>query len=332
MNNFNMAWGNSICIRQAFVEAMNPIVVLFNINDFRDMGYTEHNGDPELIEATRAVLERQTGIRYEHIVLTNGATGGIVVALTALRNNTSIGDCVYTSPAPFFRMYPDIIKNAGLDHLQTEHFSKHESGIVLLDNPSNPKGTLYHGDHGISKYGRHILIFDSVYFTKSFIGKHMPAPPIHDINVGSYSKMTGLNGVRVGFCATNNPLIYERLKQAVGSHYCGLSHAQNTITKQLIKNVDWDLFENLAQKKLDDNRTEWSKLEKYFDDTPVYPIGMFFWSTADKACKDLLDSARVTYFPGSKLHATDDFIRINLGQDCQLVKDAVKAVLAEDKI
>lgn len=326
-NRFNLGWGSSVAIRKAFIEASLDCYITFDSEDILKMDYTDHTGDPYLIELTREIIERQTGIKYNHIVLTHGATGGLVVALTALRNVCSAETNVCTTPAPFFRMYPDIIKNAGFNHLQTNDFTDLNPSIILLDSPSNPLGKIHIGNIP----GKHTIIFDSVYHTKSYMSKFYE-PPAHDINVGSYSKMIGINGIRVGWVATQDGLIYERLKEAAAAHYCGLSHPQATILRGLISNVHWDNFELYAQRKLDANREEWSKLEKYFGGTAVYPVGMFFYSAADQACRDLLDRSGVTYFGGEKLHHTKEYLRINLGQDIELVRDAVKAILAEDKI
>jgi aspartate/methionine/tyrosine aminotransferase len=332
MTKFDLGWGESVAVRKAFVEASGNFFIPFNNKDIVEMGYTPHEGDPAMIEATRKVIERQTGIRYDYIVLTHGATGGLHVALNALKQQVRY-ESVVTAPAPFFRMYPSIIKSAGFEHEEEVNFSKIDrSAVILVDSPSNPIGNLWTGDLGMVRTDNKMVVWDSVYHTGSYLPKiHLP-PPNHVLNVGSFSKMTGINGIRVGWVATNNGSLYERLKECVATEYCGLSSAQNRIILDLVKHCDWDAFEQGARRKLDGNREEWSKLEKYFGDTTVYPIGMFYYSRADQSCKDLLDRAGITYFPGSKLYHNDDFIRINLGQDVELVRDAVKAILAEDKI
>lgn len=339
MNKFPLGWGESVAVRKSFVEASGNFYIPFNNEDIINMGYTPHEGDPAMIEATRKIIERQTGIHYDYIVLTHGATGALHVALTSLER---IGfDDIYTLPAPFFRMYPDIIRNSGLYRSsQVEDFSDQTPGIVLIDSPSNPLGVIHSGDLRLTSNGfisptldyRHVVVWDSVYHTGSYLPRNVKVPPAHDINVGSYSKMTGINGIRIGWVATNNGIFYERIKQVVAANYCGLSAAQNRIALDLVTHVDWDLFEAKSRNKLDANREEWSKLEKYFGDKAVYPVGMFYYAPADVACRELLDKVGVTYFGGEQLHHTKEFLRINLGQDVELVRDAVKAILAEDKI
>lgn len=341
MSNFkaDLGWGESVAVRKSFVEASGNFFIPFHNEDIINMGYTPHEGDPAMIEEIRKILERQTGINYAHVVLTHGATGALNVALGAFVQSEFYYE-VYTHKAPFFRMYPDIIKNCGYIHKEVEQFNHLSPGIVLIDSPSNPLGKLHTADFGKTDGGYvwgadcvdHIVIWDSVYHTPSYLPKGTVVPPKHAINIGSLSKMTGINGIRIGWVATNDSLIYERLKMAAAAEYCGLSAAQNRIALDLVTHVDWDSFEAKARNKLDANREEWSRLEKYFGGTPVYPVGMFFYAPADDACKSLLDRAGVTYFGGEKLHHDSDHIRINIGQDVELVRDAVKAILSEDKI
>lgn len=328
----DLAWGHSICVRKAFVESIHPFLVYFNSYDVLKMDYTDHSGDLELIDMTRDIVERQVGIKYKHIFLTNGATGGLSIVLTSLK---LLGNKeVVTNFAPFFRMYPDIIENCGLKHSQSNDFKLCEPSLVLLDNPANPTGRLYLGDPTVSNelLNPHKVIFDSVYYSKTYLPKIGAIVPKHDINVGSYSKMTGVNGIRIGYVALNDDILATAIESVVAATYCGLSHPQYTVTKYLVKNVDWDMFELKSKSNLDNNRSEWSKLEKYFGDHKVNDCGMFYWAPADKSCKDLLDRAGVTYFLGSKLYHNDDFVRINIGQDMEVVRDAVKAIIAEDKI
>lgn len=329
---FNLGWGYSVAVRKAFVENIGNFNCTFTNQDVLDMDYHAHDGEPTMIEETRKVIERQTGIRYEHIVLTNGATGALNVALTALKNATCF-ESVITPPAPFFRMYPDIIKNASFEHIQEELSNKiYWSTIILIDSPSNPTGKIYNGALNLHTGTNKKIIWDSVYHTKSYLPKGHFAAPTHDLNVGSYSKMTGANGIRIGWIATNDSLLFPRIQEAVAPSYCGLSAAQNKVTLELLKRVDWDSFEKKAKQNLDANREEWSKLEKYFGDTPVYDVGMFYYAPMDAACKRLLDNAGASYFLGSQLGHNDDHGRINVGQDMDIVKNAVKAILAEDKI
>ncbi|MCF1526692.1 hypothetical protein, partial [Escherichia coli] len=61
------------------------------------------------------------------------------------------------------------------------------------------------------------------------------------------------------------------------------------------------------------------------------PNGMFFWGYADEKCQDLLAKSGVVWTPGERLGATNDHVRINLGQSCTSIQKAVKEILKNDR-
>jgi aspartate/methionine/tyrosine aminotransferase len=95
---------------------------------------------------------------------------------------------------------------------------------------------------------------------------------------------------------------------------------------------DWTRFESRAQENLNDNRTEFSKLEKFFGHTPINKYGMFYYAPIDAACHKLLTRSGIIWSPGSDLGATNDFGRFNVGQDMAMTKEAVQTILKNDKI
>jgi len=180
------------------------------------------------------------------------------------------------------------------------------------------------------------IIWDMVYYGNVYAPHKLTRhpQPQHDILVGSYSKLTGLNGLRVGWIACNDENSYLEMKKLVTSEYCGISAASTKIIKETAGKFNehhWNFFEWLAQSRLDCNRGEFSKLEKFFGGQPVGPYGMFYYAPTDKACRKLLEKSGVIWSPGSHLGTTDDFGRFNIGQDIELVKKAVATVLKNDK-
>jgi aspartate/methionine/tyrosine aminotransferase len=327
MKEFNLGWGNAVCVRQAFLEGLDNRIILFPLND-TNLNYTPHDGDPLLIDITRRVIERQVGPTYKHIFLTNGAAGGVTIALRAYAQQGY--KTAYTRPAPYFPIYPAMIGSAGLKHVYGIPYTDCLRPVFLVDSPANPTGEIEP-----YAYPGRVIIWDAVYHSRVYTnGNEQPIKA--EAVIGSYSKLLGLNGIRTGWVATNDDLLAERLKSLVTAEYCGLSSASNAVLLNVLRNgrskYFWENFENKARTYLDNNRTEWSKLEKYFDDTPVVINGMFYFSHADKKCQELLTKASVVWTTGSSLGVDDTFVRINLGQDCKLVREAVKAVLKADKI
>ena len=322
---YDLGWGESVAVREAFLSTLGGSSVTFDNSALQDLGYPEHEGDPRLIELTRQIIKRNFGRDYNHILITNGATGGVTIALRSLAKSYEY--CI-VRPPPYFRFYPSMIQAAGLQILERDN--NHVDGVYLVDSLSNPEGKFSSMERNDL---RSPIVWDGVYFGNVYAPGIHPKP-VHDVLVGSYSKLTGLNGLRVGWIACNDPSGYQIMKRLVTAEYCGISAASTKIILDTAGRMNptlWTIFEKTANYKLDFNRGEWSKLEKYFGNVPVNKYGMFYYAPTDKSCRRLLEKSGVIWSPGSHLGTSDDFGRFNLGQDCRLIKNAVKAILDTDK-
>ena len=321
MSVFNLSWGNSVCVRESFLNTYHGNPLVLTKEDLSLYNYPEHSGDPELVEITRKVIKRQTGQEYKHVFLVNGATGGVMIALRAMKQR-GVEICI-TRKAPYYVKYPLIINTAGLEHVEKDDESR--DGVNLVDWPSNPLGL-------IDSFGSFDIptIVDGVYLNNVYMSVRIPAP-FHDIMIGSYSKLTGINGIRVGWLATNDSNLARRFDSLVTAEYCGLDTASSQILRHTLKGFDWPRFEALARLKLDMNREEWSRLEKFFGGTLVSPIGMFYYSPMDKKAQEIFAKAGVVWTKGSDLGANDGFARFNLGAKNEVIKQTVKAILKADR-
>lgn len=324
----DLSWGHAVCVRSAFLDQTTGRPVVFGLKELEDMNYPPHEGDSDLIEITRKVIERQVGPTYNRILLTNGATGGVTLALRAYSKRGH--NVAFTRTAPYFPIYPSMIDSAGLKHkIEADHRDETDNPVGLIDSPMNPYGTIVDSCNiGMP------VVWDAVYHSKVYTnGNYKPIGC--DVLVGSYSKLLGLNGLRTGWVATNDELLYLRLKDLVTAEYCGLSSASTSILLQLLGQFEddrwWEGFEWSARYNLDYNRGEWRKLEKYFGGHEVSPNGMFYYAQLDNSAKKLMLKSNVIWTPGSNLGTNDEFARFNLGQDCKLVRDAVKQVLKNDR-
>ncbi len=327
---FNMGWGNSIAVRSAFIQSLTGRDVVFTMKDLGEMDYPPHDGDQTLIDLTRRVIERQVGPTYRYILLTNGATGGVTLALRAYKKRGC--NTVFTRSPPYFPIYPAQIASAGLIHrTETDDKPEGDRPVALIDSPTNPHGVIVNEGERFSMP----MIWDAVYHNRVYTSGNYK-PMACDVIVGSYSKLLGINGLRTGWIATNDPLLYERLKELVTAEYCGLSSASTIILLRILGQFKddrwWEGFEREARFNLDYNREEWSKLNGYFGGVPVSPIGMFYYSYMDDACKELMAKSGISWTTGSSLGTHDDFGRFNLGQDCRVVRNAVREVLKNDRI
>lgn len=326
---FDLMWGESVCVRKALCDTLprsfGSTIDKYGLMEFK---YPKHEGDPGLVEVTKVIIERQTGLKPKHVFIVNGATGGIVTALRAYFQH-GFKYCLTDRP-PYFSLYPDMIKNSGLIHLNQDFARAGNAGkVLLIDSPANPTGVVTEVTK--SEDSDVEIVWDAVYHNRVYtISNNLPIPS-HDIMVGSYSKLLGLNGIRMGWVATDDDELAKTLGQVITAEYVGLSYASTNLLLDVMSNMDWNQFEIEAKEALMRNKAEWKKVIKYFGNQEVPLNGMFYYSYLDNAAKELLEAAGVQYMPGSAMGATDDYGRFNLGQDCAVIEDAVKSILETDK-
>jgi aspartate/methionine/tyrosine aminotransferase len=321
---FDLAWGNSVAVREAFLNTYHGNPMVLAREELATYDYPTHEGDPALVEVTRQVIKRQTDQEYKHVFLTNGATGGVVIALRAYAQK-GMEFCM-TREAPYYGRYPSMIAATGLKQIEENPRYPINTTVILLDLPSNPLGMISQiGPRGLA------TVIDGVYMNRVY-SQIMYGLPQHDAMVGSYSKLLGINGIRVGWLATNDDILAERFRDLVTAEYCGLSTASTDILLHTLQGLNWDRFEQYAKLKLDCNREEWVELERFFGGMPVPANGMFYYGPMDKKAQEIFEKAGIIWTKGSTMGTDDGFARFNLGQNNELIENAVKAVLKEDRI
>lgn len=323
MNKYDLSWGHSVCVREAFVRYCK-ISTVITPQILMKYDYPAHEGDQALIGITADVIMKTLGLTYKHIFITSGATGGCVIAMRAY-SQMGYNYC-FTRQSPYYIRYPKMIEASGLIHT-TNPLINHQRTIAMIDLPSNPLGSMK-----VPAFIGLPVILDAVYLNQVYMAPSLIKYIPHDVLIGSYSKLLGINGIRLGYIATNDDQLAASIGELVTSEYSGLSMASQDILIGTLSDFDWNNFFPYARFKLDMNREQFQKIEKLFGDIPVNPIGMFHYCPVDKKAKELLNKAEVKYVKGSSMGTDDNFGRFNLGQDNRLVEEAVKAILKADKI
>jgi aspartate/methionine/tyrosine aminotransferase len=271
------------------------------------------------------IVKNSTGAEYKYCVLVSGAQMGVAAGLKALEKN--FGEWVFHDDLYFLR-YPQMIKTLGLTRMNRQWFD-HDGGILLTASPSNPTGEI---DKEFV-YKPESTIWDAAYhneiYTSPVASAYLPRPN-HSMMVGSLGKLTGINGLRLGWVATNDALLAEEVKVQHYNLTLGVSTTSLGILENLLNKVNLTDFFINANHALNDNRSELSKLEYLFA-RPVPKYGMFWFTEADSAVRKLLEKAKVTYVEGKECGGSADTLRITMGQTRSLTKDMVKAVLKGDK-
>lgn len=287
-------------------------------------GYPKHGGEPVLIDLVRKLVLKLTGKNYKHILITAGCTNAIGAYVHAIKKSDTK---VMSSRSLYFPFYPGIAENAGLT-LKPGTLGTIPDAVQVIDSPSNPGGL-------ITLEGSGNMLWDAAYYSPTYGVKTEMTPPKtqippHIAMAGSLSKFTGINGIRLGWLATDDLALFEAAKKWSTHDTSGISWPSQWLGAQILTNADLDLFWSLSRSVIDDNRNTIQELDHIFGNQPVPSTGMFALFEVDPGIKRLLENAGVVIMPGSACGDTRDSVRINLAQTREATKAMVKDVLKAD--
>ena len=318
---FNFGWGNPYFL----LDILSEMYVGTNQPNIHSLIYGPYEGIPSLIEHTHKVIAQTTGQKYKHILITNGASSAVNCLLRKFKREG--GESVYTTQYGY-PSYEEMIKRAGLKRVNNLDAPMLNLGlsrdllkvqaIRLIDSPENPMGQQYTGGNADRD------IWDGVYHNQIYT-QAFNVQPKHKYFVGSYSKLLGVAGARVGFIATNDTMAYEGLLAEVRNELTGVSRPSQELIVSILKSVDLNRFMLRGLGSLCYNKEEFQKIEYLFDGQPVNEVGMFYCAKADPKAVSTLERAGVEY-----VRLDDETIRLSMGQTRQVVKDGIKAILKED--
>jgi aspartate/methionine/tyrosine aminotransferase len=326
----DFSWGDTRGIREIMIKRAPFLQTL--TSPWELFGYPPHDGLPELrIEIEKLILDL-TGKKYTHILITGGATHALNAYAIATKNRFTQHLCTNSL---YFSRYPGIATNTGLIHRPIDSFySESMFDIRIVDSPSNPLGQMSTLQSTISEK----VVWDAAYYSPTYCGRGPrnnlrchPAIPAHEAMVGSLSKLTGLNGLRIGWLATNKDTIYDKALEYVTSNLCGVSYPSQFSATQILKRVNMPEFYLDSKDLLDSNKEELSKLDYLFGNQVIPDIGMFCLLEVDDKLKKLFEKASLKVMPGTSMGDTRDSVRFNLANSVQSTKDMVKDVLKADK-
>lgn len=322
-NNYDFGWGETVCVRNALKHYYKRRVYPIEVTT---MSYPPDYGNDKLIEYTRKFLKDSTGINYKYICITNGTTGALNVVLRALRKEEGFENC-YTHQY-HFPYYPGIIEKNGYVqkkglYQQHEKNLKEDKTLAIVDSPTNPEGNLL-----IYGNSNNNIIWDSVYHNSVFIN-HIPVKPEHRVNCGSYSKVLGLTGVRIGWIATNDAKDFELFAEENLLETCTVSCISQELVVDVLENTDLEQFFRSARYRINNNREMFQRLEYLFDGQEIPENGMFYVAWATKYVRDLFLQLGIKYVTLDS-RGNDKLLRFNLAQCNDLTKKAVRYILSED--
>jgi aspartate aminotransferase len=200
--------------------------------------YPDNRGEPALRDAVAAKLEHSNGISYDpdtEILVTDGATLGILTALTAIVGS---GDEILL-PDPIYDAYQSPVRLTGAeprsvrsrcvngrftftaDDLEAAYTSA--TRALLINTPWNPVGTVFTRSEleAIGDFVRRrdlTLISDEIYEFITYDGHdHVSPASLSDdlrercILINSCSKTYSMTGWRLGYCAGRPEIVRSML-------------------------------------------------------------------------------------------------------------------------
>jgi aspartate/methionine/tyrosine aminotransferase len=301
------------------------------------LGYTESQGSPALRAEICTLYET---IEPEDILVHTGAGEAIFLFMFAAFQEW---DHVIVH-SPGYQSLADVARAAGcdvspwrareednwaLDLNELRHLMRSNTRAIIINTPHNPTGYLmskedYDALHKIAQENNLLLFSDEVYRESEYDpSTRLPAAcdyGEHAVSLGVTSKTYGLAGLRIGWIATKNKAIYDKMASlkdytticnSAPSEFLAELAMRNR--KRLVERNLGIIKENLSI--MDDffarhaNLFEWVRPKAGSMAFPRYLGG-----NVEQFCDELVKKAGVLLLPGSVYDDARNHFRLGLGR------------------
>lgn len=325
-------------------ESVNESLIK-NIKSHKFNGYQNSCG----MESARVSIAKHYGgpdAKFENVYICSGCSGALDIAITALINE---GENILI-PKPGFSLYQTLSDSKGIevrhynlipekqwevDLTSVERLIDDKTRAILINNPSNPCGSVYSRDHleeivAIAEKYCIPIIADEIYGNMVFKGKKFV--PLHEVSknvpiltVGGLAKQFVVPGWRVGWI-----ILHDRqdiFKQAnIGNALfrlttliVGANSLIQSIIPEILDNTPLNFFSSLNHTLEENALYCYDRLSKVKGLEPIKPDGAMYIMvkiTTNNTISDdlsftklLLKDQSVFVLPGQCFGATN-FIRI----------------------
>ena len=301
------------------------------------LGYTESSGSPVLREAIAGLY---ANLSQNHILVHAGAEEAIFNFMNTV---LEAGDQVVVH-TPYYQSLAEIARSIGAEVIEwigdaahgwsldfnflKDHLSQ-KTRLVVVNFPHNPTGFLPESEFmstlsELSQAHGFIVFSDEVYRGLEYRPTHR-LPAFTDLNeravsLGVMSKTYGLPGLRIGWIATRNQALYDKL--AAFKDYTTIC---NSAPSEFLAALALDHRDAIAHRNLEIIRSNLELLNAFFDrhadlfrwhQPKAGPIAFPKFLGGDVAafCRDLVEQAGVLLVPGSCYSKGDDHFRVGFGR------------------
>ncbi len=301
------------------------------------LGYTESQGSPTLRNEICKIYET---IESEDILVHTGAEEAILLFMLAAFQE---GDHVIVH-SPGYQSLAEAARGTGcdvslwrareeygwsLDLDDLHRLLRKNTRAIIVNTPHNPTGYLmsredYEAVHAFARENGLLLFSDEVYRESEYDPvTRLPAGcdlGEHAVSLGVTSKTYGLPGLRIGWVATQNSQIYE--KMAALKDYTTIC---NSAPSEFLSEIAMRNRMKLAERNLDIIKSNLAIVDALFAHHP----DLFSWvrpragsmafprllrGDVEEFCDRLVQKAGVLLLPGSVYDDTQNHFRLGLGR------------------
>lgn len=301
------------------------------------LGYTESQGSPAL---RKEICKLYETIQPEHILVHSGAGEAIYLFMFAAFEK---GDHVIVH-SPGYQSLAEVARAAGcevspwlareenhwaLDLDELRRLMRINTKGIIINTPHNPTGYLmsrvdYEAVNKFALENNLLLFVDEVYRESEYDpATRLPAAcdfGEHAVSLGVTSKTYGLAGLRIGWVATQNRKIYERM--AALKDYTTIC---NSAPSEFLAEVAMRNRQRLAERNLGIIKQNLTIIDDLF----ARRADLFAWirpqagsmgfprllkGDVEEFCDDLVRKVGVLLLPGSAYDDTGNHFRLGLGR------------------
>ncbi len=301
------------------------------------LGYTESQGSPALRREIAKVYET---IQADEILVHSGAEEAIFLFMLAALEP---GDHVIVH-APHYQSLSEVAKSLGcevslwlareennwaLDIHELRKLLRTKTKAVIVNTPHNPTGFLmprdnYESLHGFADEYNLLLFCDEVYRESEYDPSlRLPAAcdlGAHAVSLGVTSKTYGLAGLRIGWVATKNKKLYQRM--AALKDYTTIC---NSAPSEFLAEIAMRQRHKLIERNLGVIKHNLAIMDDFFS----RHADLFSWvrpqagsmgfpkllrGEVEEFCDALVRQAGVLLLPGTMYDDTGNHFRVGLGR------------------
>jgi aspartate/methionine/tyrosine aminotransferase len=301
------------------------------------LGYTESQGSPTL---RKEICNLYETLKPENILVHTGAGEAIFLFMHAMLNT---GDHVIVH-SPGYQSLAEVAPGIGcdvspwlareennwaLDLKELPKLIRKNTKLIVVNTPHNPTGYLMpRADYeSLVRFTRenNLLLFSDEVYRESEYEPSMRLPAgcdlgEHVISLGVTSKTYGLAGLRIGWVATRNQAVYQ--KMAALKDYTTIC---NSAPSEFLAEVAMRHRQKLASRNLDIIKNNLTVVDSFMQ----RHTDLFSWvrpragsmafprllkGDVDSFCDELVHEAGILLLPGTTYGDTTNHFRLGLGR------------------